>query len=118
MAHARGEYGQRLHMARFRDLSFALIQMDELYAKVKDEEKVRWLWLAIDPVGKALPALRLGSRRAEDMYALVHELKRRLHPACDRWAAGVLSRDYGAFWPVVSTAASPVIISDRGDNSK
>jgi transposase-like protein len=25
------------------------IRMDELYAKVKDEEKARWLWLAIDP---------------------------------------------------------------------
>jgi transposase-like protein len=77
-----GEHGQRLHAARFRDLSFALIQMDELYAKVKDEEKARWLWLAIDPVSKALPALHLGGRRAEDAYALVHELKRRLHPAC------------------------------------
>jgi IS1 family transposase len=36
--------------------------MDELYAKVKDEEKARWLWLAIDPVSKALPALHLGGR--------------------------------------------------------
>ncbi|NLF79528.1 MAG: IS1 family transposase, partial [Chloroflexi bacterium] len=61
-----GEHGQRLHAARFRDLKLALIQMDDLYAKVKDEEKARWLWLAIDPVSKALPALHLGGRRAED----------------------------------------------------
>jgi len=40
------------------------------------------LWLAIDPISKALPALHLGRRRAEDAYALVHALKRRLHPAC------------------------------------
>jgi transposase-like protein/IS1 family transposase len=77
-----GEHAWRLHVARFRDLKLALIQMDELYAKVKDEEKARWLWLAFDPISKALPALHLGSKRAEDAYALVHELKRRLHPAC------------------------------------
>jgi IS1 family transposase len=77
-----GNHRHRLHVARFHDLRFALMQMDELYAKVKDEEKARWLWLAIDPVSKALPALPLGRRRAEDAYALVHELKHRLHPAC------------------------------------
>ena len=58
-----GEHGQHLHAARFRDLSIVLIQMDELYAKVKEEEKARWVWLAIDPVSKALPALHLGGRR-------------------------------------------------------
>jgi len=77
-----GEHCARWHALTFRHLTFDLIQMDELYAKVKDADVARWLWLAIDPVSKALPALHLGGRRAEDAYSLVHELKRRLHPAC------------------------------------
>jgi len=36
-----GEHAQRLHVARFRYLKLALVQMDEPYAKVKDEEKTR-----------------------------------------------------------------------------
>jgi hypothetical protein len=26
------------------------VQLDELYAQVKDREQARWLWLVIDPV--------------------------------------------------------------------
>jgi IS1 family transposase/transposase-like protein len=74
-----GAHGARFHAQTFLDLHFALIQMDELYAKVKDEEKARWLWLTIDPVSKALPALHLGGRRTADAYHLVHDLKQRLH---------------------------------------
>ena len=77
-----GEHGAQWHAQMFLNLSFDLIQMDELYAKAKDEEKARWLWLAIDPVSKALPALHLGGRRAADAYHLVHDLKQRLHPDC------------------------------------
>ena len=42
----------------------------------------RWLWLAIDPISKALPSLHLGGRKAEDAYALVHDLTHRLTPDC------------------------------------
>jgi len=74
-----GDHGAQFHTQTFLDLNFDLTQMDELDAKVKDEEKARWLWLAIDPVSKALPALHLGGRRAADAYHLVHDLKQRLH---------------------------------------
>ena len=77
-----GEHGARWHAMTFRNLTFDLIQMDELYAKVKAAETARWLWLGIDPVSKALPALHLGGRRGEDAYSLVHKLKQRLHPNC------------------------------------
>jgi hypothetical protein len=70
-----GEHEAQFHAQTFLHLNFDLIQMDELYAKFKDEEKARWLWLAIDPVSKALPALHLGGRRAADAYQLVHDLK-------------------------------------------
>jgi transposase-like protein len=77
-----GIHCARWHALTFRNLTFDLIQMDELYAKVKESDVARWLWLAIDPVSKTLPALHLRGRRAEDAYSLVHELKRRLHPRC------------------------------------
>ena len=54
-----GNHSQGLHNRYFRNLTFALIQMDELYAKVRNINKARWLWLAIDPVSKALPSLHL-----------------------------------------------------------
>ena len=77
-----GQHSASLHDTFFHDLNFALIQMDELYAKVRNHDKARWLWLAIDPVTKALPALHLGGRKADDAYALAHDLKLRLTPDC------------------------------------
>jgi IS1 family transposase len=56
--------------------------MDELYAKVKDSEQARWLWLVIDPVTKVIPTLHLGGRRSIDAYAVAHDLKERLLPDC------------------------------------
>jgi IS1 family transposase len=77
-----GEHSARWHEVLFRDVSIALIQMDELYAKVRGVEEARWLWLAIDPKSKALLALHLGLRRSEDAYILVHKLKKCLHSDC------------------------------------
>jgi len=77
-----GEHSARWHEVLFRDLSMVLIQMDELYAKVRGVEEARWLWLAIDPQGKALLALHLGLRRSEDAYILVHKLKKCLPIDC------------------------------------
>lgn len=55
-----------------------LVQFDELHARVRSSETARWVWLAIDPVSKALPALYLGGRKSEDGYAVVHDFKARL----------------------------------------
>ena len=77
-----GEHSTRLHDLIFRELELELVQMDELYAKVRGTDETRWLWLAIDPVSKVLPALHLGGRRAIDAYALVHDLRRRLCATC------------------------------------
>jgi IS1 family transposase len=49
---------------------------------VRDSEQARWLWLAIDPVTKVIPSLHLGGRKNEDAYAVAHDLKERLDPAC------------------------------------
>jgi IS1 family transposase len=65
----------------FRDLLLVLVQMDELYCRVRRTGKM-WLWLAIDPVTKILPSLHLGNRKNEDAMALTHDLKLRLKPDC------------------------------------
>jgi transposase-like protein/IS1 family transposase len=77
-----GEHSVGLHNIFFRHLVIVLVQFDELYARVRTIEKARWLWLAIDPVSKALPSLHLGGRTSADAYAVVHDFKERLDPAC------------------------------------
>jgi len=77
-----GEHSQGLHNRLFRELMLSLVQLDELYAQVKDSEQARWLWLAIDPVTKVIPTLHLGGRKSEDAYAVAHDLKERLDPNC------------------------------------
>jgi len=77
-----GTHSQGLHNVLFRELTLRLVQMDELYAKVKDNAQACWLWLVIDPVSKVIPTLHLGGRKREDAYAVAHDLKERLVPAC------------------------------------
>ena len=77
-----GQHSEGLHNALFRGLVLKLVQLDELYAKVRDSEQARWLWLAIDPVTKVIPSLHLGGRKNEDAYAVAHDLKDRLDPEC------------------------------------
>ena len=68
-----------LHNFIFRDLLLALVQMDELYCRVRNTGKI-WLWLSINPVTKILPSLHLGHRKNVDAMALTHDLKMRLKP--------------------------------------
>jgi len=77
-----GQQGSAWHRVLFQGLRLALVQMDELCVRVRGIDKKRWLWLAIDPISKALPSLYLGARTAEDANALVHDLKHRLSPDC------------------------------------
>ncbi len=50
-----GDHSQGLHNRLFRGLVLSLVQLDELYAQVKDSEQARWLWLVMDPVTKIIP---------------------------------------------------------------
>ncbi len=76
------EHSQGLHNRWFCGLVLSLVQLDELYAQVKDSEQARWLWLVIDPVTKIIPTLHLGGRKREDAYAVTHDLKERVAPEC------------------------------------
>ncbi|MBL7163078.1 MAG: hypothetical protein ISS57_10760 [Anaerolineales bacterium] len=74
-----GKHSSLLHNRFFHHLLLPLVQMDELYCRVRRTGKM-WLWLAIDPVTKILPSLHLGKRKNDDAMALTHDLKLRLHP--------------------------------------
>jgi transposase-like protein len=75
-----GTHSQSWHNYLFRNLVFTLVQMDELYTRVRATASACWLWLAIDPASKAILALHLGGRTKADAFALVHDLKWRLAP--------------------------------------
>jgi len=77
-----GSHSQGWHNLLFRNLALTLVQMDELYTRIRATATAAWLWLVFDPVSKAIPALHIGGRTKEDAFAVVHDLKERLDPAC------------------------------------
>jgi IS1 family transposase len=50
--------------------------------RVRSTASACWVWLAMDPVSKIVPALHVGERTRTDAFALVHDLKQRLSPDC------------------------------------
>jgi transposase-like protein len=73
-----GNHSQSWHNQLFRDLVFVVLQLDELYTRVRGIASARWLWLAIDPVSKAIPSLHIGGRTKQDAFAFAHDVKIRL----------------------------------------
>jgi hypothetical protein len=73
---------QRLHRHFLHDLHLPHVQLDELRARLRPRERVTWLWLALDPQTKLLPALVLGPRTQERAQRLVHALRAVLAPTC------------------------------------
>ena len=76
-----GKHSSLLHNRFFHHLLLPLVQMDELYCRVRRTGKM-WLWLAMDPVTKILPSLHLGNRKNDDAMTLTHDLKLRLKLDC------------------------------------
>ena len=77
-----GAQAERLHARHFRGLAFPHLQLDELRTRLRGPAGVRWLWLAVDPQTKAIPALHLGRRDRAAAHALVHALVQTLAPGC------------------------------------
>ena len=105
-----GRHSAGLHNVLFRGLILALVQLDELYAKVRDREQAAWLWLAIDPVSKIIPTLHLGGRKSEDAYAVVARFEGTSGPGMcagvhHGWLVELLLRDHGAFRILVPAQA-------------
>ncbi len=64
----------------FRQLVVLLVQMDELYTRIRQTARDCWVWLALDPISKAILSLHIGSRSKDGAFALVHDVKLRLAP--------------------------------------
>jgi IS1 family transposase len=77
-----GLHSENLHTLLFVHLEIAYLQLDELFAPVAGNKKKSWLWVAIEPVTKIIPAVHLGGRKNEDAYQFVHDLKLRMAEDC------------------------------------
>jgi IS1 family transposase len=61
----------------FKDLNLAHIQLNELWAKLKEEQAI-WVWTVCEAKTKIIPVLQIGARTQSMAYSVVHELKSRL----------------------------------------
>jgi IS1 family transposase len=77
-----GEHSRRLHEEYLRGLRLGHVQLDELMVQIKGKGRDVWLWVAMDATTKLIPVLKLGPRKQEVAYAVVHTLKAMLAPGC------------------------------------
>jgi IS1 family transposase/transposase-like protein len=77
-----GEHAQILHERSFRTLWLPHLQLDELRTRLRSAKQILWLWLAIDPLTKIVPALELGPRTQTMAHRLIHALRESLAPGC------------------------------------
>jgi len=73
-----GLQGQKLHERYMAELQLVHVQLDELWANVKQGSQDMWGWVASDAQTKLIPVLQVGGRNQDMAYAVVHELKGRL----------------------------------------
>jgi hypothetical protein len=76
----KGDREQSWHNRLFRNLVLAVLQLDQLYTRVRGIASAHCLWLAIDPVSKVIPSLHIGGRTRDDAFALAHDIQQRLLP--------------------------------------
>ena len=77
-----GLQGEKLHQRFFADLELGHVQLDELWANLKQAEQDLWVWIACEAKYKLIPVLKIGPRTQEMAYQVVHELKSRLKTGC------------------------------------
>jgi transposase-like protein len=70
-----GVQGRKLRERFFTGLELVHVQLDELWANVKQAEQAVWVWVVCDAKIKVVPVVQLGSRTQEMAYSVVHELK-------------------------------------------
>jgi IS1 family transposase len=75
-------HANHLHRHFLRDLHLPHLQLDEIRTRLRPRGHVLWLWLALDPRTKLVPALALGTRTQQTAHGLVHALRVTLTPAC------------------------------------
>ena len=77
-----GEQGRKLHQRFLVNLDLVHVQLDELWANVKQAQQDVWVWTVCDAKTKLIPVIQLGTRTQDMAYSVVHELKTRLTPGC------------------------------------
>jgi transposase-like protein len=77
-----GMQGKKLHERFMAELELVHVQLDELWANVKDGSQDVWLWIASDVKTKLIPVMQVGGRNQEVAFSVVHELKGRLAAGC------------------------------------
>ena len=77
-----GGHARTLHERFFRNLHLPHLQLDELRTRLRNATQILWLWLAIDPLTKMIPALELGPRTQKMAHVLIHSLRQSLAPGC------------------------------------
>jgi hypothetical protein len=77
-----GTHSATLHDRTFRHLEVPHIQFDELRTRLRCRAHTLWLWVAVDPLSKIIPVLRLGPRTQDAAHCVVHDLSSRLAPGC------------------------------------
>jgi IS1 family transposase len=76
-----GQHSAGLHQALFVDLEVEYLQVDELKAPIVGDRE-NWLWAAIEPVSKIVPAIHIGKRSNDDAMVFIHTLVLCLAPGC------------------------------------
>ncbi len=77
-----GMQSKKLHERYLTELKLVHVQLDELWANVKDRGQDMWLWIASDAMTKLIPVMQVGARNQEMAFSVVHELKGRLAVGC------------------------------------
>jgi IS1 family transposase/transposase-like protein len=75
-------HADRLHLHFLRSLQLPHLQLDEIRVRLRLRRRVTWLWLALDPATKLIPAVALGPRTQHTAHDLVHRLRATLSPTC------------------------------------
>ncbi len=77
-----GQHAEKLHSLRFQNLSFAHIQLDELWANVRQSSQETWGWVATEATTKVIPVIRQGPRPLDLAMNVVHALVNTMQPGC------------------------------------
>jgi IS1 family transposase len=75
-------HGRKLHERFFTALELVHLQLDELWANVRQSQQAVWLWTVCEAKSKLILVIQLGPRTQAMAYSVVHELKDRLKPGC------------------------------------
>jgi len=77
-----GMQGKKLHERFMAEVKLVHVQLDELWANLRDRGQDMWLWIANNAKAKIIPVMQVGARNQEMAYSEVHELKGRLAVGC------------------------------------